>query len=217
VVVGLVDQGSRGGGGKKWQRGRPSGGGGSGGSVSGSGAGGGVDGGCVDGSGGGVDGSGGGVNGSGGGVDGGSGRPVSASCGLASVVGQRWWIIVDTVNILATFGYLAAFLAFVYLLVSQKETNIFGLLFMLQIKKTNTQIKKWSFCMRIHVLVQRNHLFGKTNTQKMVAKVKNLRTEEKLSFVYLGHSLSMYVTPKTISCQNQKTNTTPQLFCTLST
>ena len=30
-------------------------------------------------------------------------------------------------------------------------------------------------------------------------------------------TLSMYVTPKTISHQNQKTNTTPQLYCTLST
>ncbi len=30
-------------------------------------------------------------------------------------------------------------------------------------------------------------------------------------------TLSMYVTPKTISCRNQKTNTTPQLHCTLST
>ncbi len=39
--------------------------------------------------------------------------------------------------------------------------------------------------MCIHVSVQRNHLFGKTNTQKTVAKVKNLRTEEKPSFVYL--------------------------------
>ncbi len=39
--------------------------------------------------------------------------------------------------------------------------------------------------MRIHVLVQRNHLFGKTNTQKTVVKVKTLRTEEKPSFVYL--------------------------------
>jgi hypothetical protein len=39
--------------------------------------------------------------------------------------------------------------------------------------------------MRIHVSVQRNHLFGKTNTQKTVAKVKNLRTEGKPSFVYL--------------------------------
>ncbi len=52
--------------------------------------------------------------------------------------------------------------------------------------------------MRIRVSVQRNHLFGKTNTQKMVAKVKNLRLEEKPSFVYLcicvsgqgNHSLS---------------------------
>ncbi len=39
--------------------------------------------------------------------------------------------------------------------------------------------------MRIHVSVQRNHLFGKTNTQKIVGKVKNLRLEENLSFVYL--------------------------------
>ncbi len=28
-------------------------------------------------------------------------------------------------------------------------------------------------------------------------------------------TLSMYITPKTISRQNQKTNTTPQLYCTL--
>ncbi len=35
------------------------------------------------------------------------------------------WIFVDTVNILATFCYyLASFLASVYLLVSQKETNV---------------------------------------------------------------------------------------------
>jgi hypothetical protein len=52
--------------------------------------------------------------------------------------------------------------------------------------------------MRIRVLIQRNHLFGKTNTQKTVAKVKTLHTEEKPSFVYLcisvlgqrNHSLS---------------------------
>ncbi len=30
-------------------------------------------------------------------------------------------------------------------------------------------------------------------------------------------TLSTYVTPKTVSRQNQKTNTTPQLYCTLST
>jgi hypothetical protein len=80
--VGLVDRISWGGGGKIWQRGGPSGGGGSGGGVGG----GGVDGGVDDG---GVDGSSGGVDGSGGGVDGGCGRPVSASCGLSSVVRQR--------------------------------------------------------------------------------------------------------------------------------
>ncbi len=107
----------------------------------GSGGGGGVGGG----------GSGGGVNGSGGGVDGGGGRPVSASCGLASGVGRRSWIFIDTLNILATFGYyLASFLASVYLLVSQKETN-----------KTNTQIKNGYFVMCIRVSVQRNHLFAK--------------------------------------------------------
>jgi hypothetical protein len=30
-------------------------------------------------------------------------------------------------------------------------------------------------------------------------------------------TLSTYVTPKTISRQNQKTKTTPQLYCTLDT
>jgi hypothetical protein len=75
VAVGLVDQGSRGEGGKIWQRGGPSGGGGSRGGVGGVG---------VGGSGGGS-----GVDGSGDGVNGGGGRPVSVSCGLASVVGQR--------------------------------------------------------------------------------------------------------------------------------
>ncbi len=39
--------------------------------------------------------------------------------------------------------------------------------------------------MRIRVSIQRNHLFCKTNTQKTVAKVKILCTEEKPSFVYL--------------------------------
>jgi hypothetical protein len=39
--------------------------------------------------------------------------------------------------------------------------------------------------MHIHVSVQTNHFFGNTNTLKMVAKEKNLRTEEKPSFVYL--------------------------------
>ncbi len=60
--------------------------------------------------------------------------------------------------------------------------------------------------MCIHVLVQRNHLFCKTNTQKMVAKVNNLRTEEKLSFVYLrirasgqrNHSLTLPSCPLTV-------------------
>ncbi len=70
MAVGLVDQGSQGGGGKIWQRGRPRGGGG--------GAGGGGGGG-----------GGGGVNGSGGGVDGGGGRPGLATCGLACGVRRR--------------------------------------------------------------------------------------------------------------------------------
>ncbi len=52
-------------------------------------------------------------------------------------------------------------------------------------KKMNTQIKNGHFVMCIHVSGQRNHLFCKTNTQKMVAKVKNLCIEEKLPFVYL--------------------------------
>jgi hypothetical protein len=39
--------------------------------------------------------------------------------------------------------------------------------------------------MCICVLVTQNHLFCKTNTKKMVAKVNNLCTEEKPSFVYL--------------------------------
>jgi hypothetical protein len=73
--VSLVDQGSWGGGGKIWQRGGPSRGGGSRGGGGGSG----VGGSCGSS----------GVDGSGGGVDGGSRRPVSATCGLASGVGQR--------------------------------------------------------------------------------------------------------------------------------
>jgi hypothetical protein len=60
VAVGLVDQGSWGGGGKIWVRRGPSGGGGVGGS-----------------------------GGGGGGGGGGGRRPGSASCGLACGVGQR--------------------------------------------------------------------------------------------------------------------------------
>ncbi len=37
--------------------------------------------------------------------------------------------------------------------------------------------------MSICVSVQTNHYFGNTNTKKTVAKEKNLRTEEKPSFV----------------------------------
>ncbi len=105
---------------------------------------------------------------------------MSASCGLASGVGRRRWIFVDTLNILATFGYyLASFLASVYLLVSHpKKRQIFGLLLVLQIEKMNTQIKNGHFVMCIRVSVQINHLFCKTNTQKTVAKVNNLCTEK---------------------------------------
>ncbi len=45
--------------------------------------------------------------------------------------------------------------------------------------------KNRHFVMCIRVSVQRNHLFCKTNTQKTVAKVNNLCTEEKPSLVYL--------------------------------
>jgi hypothetical protein len=68
VAVGLVDQGSWGGGGKIWQRDGPSGG----------------SGGREGGGGGGVGGGGGGS-----GVNGGGRRPVSASSGHASGVGPR--------------------------------------------------------------------------------------------------------------------------------
>ncbi len=145
MAVGLVDQGSRGGGGKIWRRNEPSGGGGSGGGGGGSGVG--------------SNGGSSGVNGSGGGVNGGSRRPVSASFWLACGVGQRRWIVLDTLNILMTFGYyLASFLASVNLLVSQKETNIW-LSIRATNKKTYTQIKNGHFVMCICVLVQRNHHF----------------------------------------------------------
>ncbi len=107
-------------------------------------------------------------------------------------------MIVATLNFLATFGYyLASFLASVYLLVSQKEMNIWPYIHATN-KKKNSQIKNGHFVMCIHVSRQRNHLFCKTNAQKMVAKVNNLRKEEKPSFVYLhicvsgqkNHSLS---------------------------
>jgi hypothetical protein len=130
--VGLVDQGSQRGGGKIWQRGGPSGGGGGGGRGGSSGVGGG--------------GGGGGVNGSGGGVGGSGGRPGSASCGLVCGVGRRRWIFVDTLYFLATFGYyLASFLASLYLLVSQKEMNIWPFICATNKKNEYTNIK-WPFC-----------------------------------------------------------------------
>ena len=84
-----------------------------------------------------------------------------------------------------------------YLLVSQKETNIWPSIHATN-KKNEYTNKKWSFCMRIGVSVQTNYFFGNTNTQKTVAKEKRLRTEEKPSFVNLcigvsgqrNHSLS---------------------------
>jgi hypothetical protein len=47
-------------------------------------------------------------------------------------------------------------------------------------------------------------LFCKTNTQKTVAKVKHLRTEEKTSFVYLcmGKEITALVISKHIYCKN---------------
>jgi hypothetical protein len=60
-----------------------------------------------------------------------------------------------------------------------------------KLKKTNTQIKKWSFCLRIRVSVQTNHFFGNTNTQKTAAKEKNLHTEVKPSFMYLCSGVSV--------------------------
>jgi hypothetical protein len=67
--------------------------------------------------------------------------------------------------------------------------------------------------MCIRILVQRHHLFGKTNTQKMVAKVKNLCTEEKVSFAYLcicvsgqrNHSLRLCPQAQFFSPKNTKT------------
>jgi hypothetical protein len=98
----------------------------------------------------------------------------------------------------------------VYLLVSQKETNIFGLLFVLQIKKNKYTNKKVIILYAYRVSVQRNHLFGITNTQKTVAKVRNLRTEEKPSYVYLctcvsgqrNHSLNLITLQKRFKRKN---------------
>jgi hypothetical protein len=59
----------------------------------------------------------------------------------------------------------------VYLLLPQKETNIWPSICAKKLKKTNRQIKNGHFVMCIHVSGQRNHLFCKTNTQKRVAKV----------------------------------------------
>jgi hypothetical protein len=81
------------------------------------------------------------------------------------------------------FGILFSVCAFVGI---PKKDEYFAFYLCYKNKKKNTQIKKWSFCMCIHVSVHRNPLFGKTYTQKTVAKVKYLRREEKPSFVYFG-------------------------------
>jgi hypothetical protein len=81
----------------------------------------------------------------------------SASCELACEVGQRWWLFVDTLFFLATFGYyLACLLASVYLLVSQKETNFWpSICATIQIKKKEYTNKNHHFVVCIHVLGQR--------------------------------------------------------------
>jgi hypothetical protein len=82
----------------------------------------------------------------------------------------------DTLNFLATFGYyLASFLASAYVLVSQKETNIWP--FIHATNKKNTQIKNGHFVMHIRVSGQRNHLFCKTNTQMHHFRVKPLQCD----------------------------------------
>jgi hypothetical protein len=83
-------------------------------------------------------------------------------------------------NIWLLIGNLFSICVF---MVSQKETNIWPSVRATK-KIMNTQIKNGHFVMCICVSGQRNHLFCKTNTQKMVAKVNNLCTEEKPSFVY---------------------------------
>ncbi len=96
-----------------------------------------------------------------------------------------------------------------YLLVSPKETNTWPSICATN-EKMNTQIKSGHFGMCVHVLGQKNPFFCKTNTQKTVAKVNNLCTEEKLSFVYLrirvsgqrNHSL----TPKNLHQKSWKFN-----------
>jgi hypothetical protein len=70
---------------------------------------------------------------------------------------------------------------------------LFGILFSICVfvgipkrdKYLATQIKNGYFVMCIHVLGKSNHLFCYTDTQKTVAKVKNLRIKEKPSVVYL--------------------------------
>jgi hypothetical protein len=79
-------------------------------------------------------------------------------------------------NIWQLFGVLFSICVFVG---TPKNRLIFGLLFVLQIKKMNTQIKKWSFCMRIRVLVQTNHFLAtqihkrRLQMEKAFAQKKN--------------------------------------------
>jgi hypothetical protein len=96
-------------------------------------------------------------------------------------------------NIWLLFGILFSICVFVGILKRDKYLAFYSCN-----NKKNTQIKSGHFVMCIHVSVQRNHFFCKTNTQKTVAKVNNLCTKEKPSFVYLrirvsgqrNHSLS---------------------------
>ncbi len=85
------------------------------------------------------------------------------------------------------FGVLLSVCVFVGIPKRDKKRQIFGLLFVLQIKKMNTQIQNGHFVMCIGVSVQRNHLFCKTSTQKTVAKVNNLCTEEKTIFCVFAY------------------------------
>ncbi len=54
-------------------------------------------------------------------------------------------------------------------------------------------------------------------TRVLILRIISRDNQKTDTTTQLYCTISMYVTPKTISCQNQKTNTTPQLYCTLST
>ncbi len=128
-------------------------------------------------------GGGGGVNGSSGGVDGSSGRPVSASCGLASGVGQRWWIFVDTKyfdNIWLLFGVLFSICVFVGIPKRDKYLAFYSCY-----KKNKYTNKKWSFCSVYPCISPKKSPFLQNKYTKDSWKVNDLCTEENPSFVYL--------------------------------